>query len=99
MHEVILSKFIVACMSSFPLALYFEALDRKTFRCLSYYETKKSGDIMHGSLPQPPKSEQLDKLKMFRTMLERLISVLQFLQGINGQHSRPSYLKRHRVFP
>ncbi|ONH99380.1 hypothetical protein PRUPE_6G027600 [Prunus persica] len=31
----------------------------------------------HDSLPQPPKSEQLDKLKMLRTMLERLISVLQ----------------------
>ncbi|KAI5322449.1 hypothetical protein L3X38_031521 [Prunus dulcis] len=31
----------------------------------------------HDSLPQQPKLEQLDKLKMFRTMLERLISVLQ----------------------
>ncbi|PQQ20321.1 hypothetical protein Pyn_16895 [Prunus yedoensis var. nudiflora] len=31
----------------------------------------------HDSLPQQPKSEQLEKLKMFRTMLERLISVLQ----------------------
>ncbi|XP_021818045.1 mediator of RNA polymerase II transcription subunit 15a-like isoform X2 [Prunus avium] len=29
------------------------------------------------SLPQQPKSEQLEKLKMFRTILERLISVLQ----------------------
>ncbi|XP_068311053.1 mediator of RNA polymerase II transcription subunit 15a-like [Pyrus communis] len=29
------------------------------------------------SLPQPPKPEQLEKLKMFKTMLERLISVLQ----------------------
>ncbi|KAM1276369.1 hypothetical protein ACFX13_029600 [Malus domestica] len=31
----------------------------------------------HDSLPQQPKSEQLEKLKMFRTMLERLISILQ----------------------
>ncbi|KAM1472663.1 hypothetical protein ACFX2I_028885 [Malus domestica] len=31
----------------------------------------------HDSLPQQPKSEQLEKLKMFKTMLERLISVLQ----------------------
>ncbi|KAM2056367.1 hypothetical protein ACFX16_029181 [Malus domestica] len=29
------------------------------------------------SLPQPPKPGQLEKLKMFKTMLERLISVLQ----------------------
>ncbi|XP_068310906.1 mediator of RNA polymerase II transcription subunit 15a-like [Pyrus communis] len=29
------------------------------------------------SLPQQPKSEQLEKLKMFKTMLERLISILQ----------------------
>ncbi|XP_068310904.1 mediator of RNA polymerase II transcription subunit 15a-like isoform X1 [Pyrus communis] len=31
----------------------------------------------HDSLPQQPKSEQLEKLKMFKTMLERLISILQ----------------------
>ncbi|XP_070666286.1 uncharacterized protein [Malus domestica] len=30
----------------------------------------------HDSLPQQPKSKQLEKLKMFKTMLERLISVL-----------------------
>ncbi|XP_065865645.1 mediator of RNA polymerase II transcription subunit 15a-like [Euphorbia lathyris] len=32
---------------------------------------------MHDSLPQPPKSEQLEKLKIFKTMLERIISFLQ----------------------
>ncbi|XP_048425322.1 mediator of RNA polymerase II transcription subunit 15a-like [Pyrus x bretschneideri] len=42
------------------------------------------------SLPQPPKPEQLEKLKMFKTMLERLISVLQIsknriLPGLNGK--------------
>ncbi|KAB2616794.1 mediator of RNA polymerase II transcription subunit 15a-like [Pyrus ussuriensis x Pyrus communis] len=31
----------------------------------------------HDSHPQQPKSEQLEKLKMFKTMLERLISILQ----------------------
>ncbi|XP_040362342.1 mediator of RNA polymerase II transcription subunit 15a isoform X2 [Rosa chinensis] len=31
----------------------------------------------HDSLPQQPKSDQLEKLKMFKTMLERLITVLQ----------------------
>ncbi|XP_048425413.1 mediator of RNA polymerase II transcription subunit 15a [Pyrus x bretschneideri] len=31
----------------------------------------------HDSLPQEPKSEQVEKLKMFKTMLERLISILQ----------------------
>ncbi|CAN1229493.1 Mediator of RNA polymerase II transcription subunit 15a [Linum grandiflorum] len=31
----------------------------------------------HDSLPQPPKSDQLDKLKMFKTMLERMINFLQ----------------------
>ncbi|XP_065865649.1 mediator of RNA polymerase II transcription subunit 15a-like isoform X2 [Euphorbia lathyris] len=32
---------------------------------------------MHDSLPQPPKLDQLEKLKMFKTMLERMISFLQ----------------------
>ncbi|KAK9941163.1 hypothetical protein M0R45_017784 [Rubus argutus] len=31
----------------------------------------------HDSLPQQPKSDQLEKLKMFKSMLERLITVLQ----------------------
>ncbi|XP_050205171.1 mediator of RNA polymerase II transcription subunit 15a-like isoform X2 [Mercurialis annua] len=31
----------------------------------------------HDSLPQPPKTDQLDKMKMFKTMLERIISFLQ----------------------
>ncbi|KAF2323114.1 hypothetical protein GH714_033517 [Hevea brasiliensis] len=31
----------------------------------------------HDSLPQQPKSEQLEKLKIFKTMLERIISFLQ----------------------
>ncbi|GAV60967.1 hypothetical protein CFOL_v3_04495 [Cephalotus follicularis] len=31
----------------------------------------------HDSLPQPPKSDQLEKLKVFKTMLDRIISFLQ----------------------
>ncbi|KAH7573022.1 hypothetical protein JRO89_XS03G0052800 [Xanthoceras sorbifolium] len=31
----------------------------------------------HDSLPQPPKSEQLEKLKIFKSMLERIITFLQ----------------------
>ncbi|CAL1407975.1 unnamed protein product [Linum trigynum] len=31
----------------------------------------------HDSLPQQPKTDQLEKLKMFKTMLERMISFLQ----------------------
>ncbi|XP_062156090.1 mediator of RNA polymerase II transcription subunit 15a-like isoform X2 [Alnus glutinosa] len=31
----------------------------------------------HDSLPQQPRSDQLEKLKMFRTMLERIITFLQ----------------------
>ncbi|KAL5855454.1 hypothetical protein ACOSQ4_005256 [Xanthoceras sorbifolium] len=31
----------------------------------------------HDSLPQPPKSEQLEKLKLFKSMLERIITFLQ----------------------
>ncbi|KAL4334639.1 hypothetical protein GQ457_07G032460 [Hibiscus cannabinus] len=37
--------------------------------------------LQHGSLPQQPKSEQLDKLKLFKTMLERLFHFLTVSQA------------------
>ncbi|XP_008218656.1 PREDICTED: mediator of RNA polymerase II transcription subunit 15a-like isoform X2 [Prunus mume] len=41
------------------------------------YQRFASYLLQHNSLPQPPKSKQLDKLNFFKTKLERLISVLQ----------------------
>ncbi|ONH99394.1 hypothetical protein PRUPE_6G027900 [Prunus persica] len=41
------------------------------------YQRFASYLLQHNSLPQPPKSKQLDKLNFFKAMLERLISVLQ----------------------
>ena len=34
--------------------------------------------FQHGSLPRQLKTEQLEKLKIFKAMLERMIAVLQF---------------------
>ncbi|CAL2262977.1 unnamed protein product [Prunus armeniaca] len=41
------------------------------------YQRFASYLLQHNSLPQPPKSKQLDKLNFFKTKLERLMSVLQ----------------------
>ncbi|KAI5321359.1 hypothetical protein L3X38_030430 [Prunus dulcis] len=41
------------------------------------YQRFASYLLQHNSLPQPPKSKQLDKLNLVKAMLERLISVLQ----------------------
>ncbi|CAK7356973.1 unnamed protein product [Dovyalis caffra] len=44
----------------------------------------------HDSLPQQPKSEQLDKLKIFKTMLERMIAFLQ----VSKNNIMPSYKEK-----
>ncbi|XVE91247.1 hypothetical protein DITRI_Ditri20bG0138500 [Diplodiscus trichospermus] len=44
----------------------------------------------HDSLPQQPKSEQLDKLKIFKTMLERIIAFL----SVSKANIIPSYQEK-----
>ncbi|XWS11745.1 hypothetical protein CRYUN_Cryun37aG0026500 [Craigia yunnanensis] len=48
----------------------------------------------HDSLPQQPKSEQLDKLKMFKTMLERIITFL----SVSKANILPTFKDKFSVY-
>ena len=59
--------------------------------------------LQHDSLPQQSKSDQLEKLKVFKTMLERIITFLQVSKnnispGYKEKEKLRSYKKQIRKF-
>ncbi|VFR03142.1 unnamed protein product [Cuscuta campestris] len=71
------------------------------FMDLSELYHKIAGKLaQHDSLPQHPKNDQIEKLKMFKVMVERLLHMLRFNKNdIQPQHKEKlSYIERQIIY-